>query len=169
MMGPQHRIFGGLCGAGVATYQGGTFTIIAMTAIVATASAHGWSSPDVDQTTPWRNFARALPGPLGRAMKHRGITHWPGWVVLAWFGIQSMPGETQWALTALLIGWASHIVGDVVFGKIPVTPWGSGLIGMGLDTGGLLETKVVRFAMVLALAYLIYLPLAVTHALPRMT
>ena len=169
MMGPQHRIFGGLCGAAVATHQGGTFTTIAMTAIVATASAHGWSSPDVDQTGPWRALARALPGPFGKAMKHRGISHWPGWAVLAWFGIAQMPADTRWALMALLIGWTSHIVGDVLFGKVPLLPWGAMYVGAGLDTGGFLETKLARAAMVLGLAYLLYLPLAVTHELPRMT
>ena len=168
MLGPQHRIFGGLCGAAVATYQGGSFTIIAMTAIVATASAHGWSSPDVDQTRPWRDVARALPGPLGHAMKHRGISHWPGWVVLAWFGIANMPADTRWALMALLIGWTSHIVGDIVFGKVPLLPWGAVNVGLGLDSGGFLETKVERIALTLGLAYLLYLPLATAHALPRM-
>lgn len=170
MMGPQHRILGGLAGAVVATIQGGTFTTVAMTAIVATCVAHGWSSPDVDQTDPWRAVARALPGPLGRAMRHRGITHWPGWVVLAWWGIQSMPPDTQWALTALLIGWASHIFGDFVFGVgggVPMLPWAAGYVGLPFKTGGFLEKQVVRVGMSLMLAYLLYLPLAVTHALPR--
>jgi hypothetical protein len=169
MMGPQHRLFGGLCGAAVATYQGASFTMIAMTAMVATASAHGWSSPDVDQTGPWRRVARVLPGPLGRAMKHRGISHWPGWVALAWFGISQAPAEAQWPLTALLIGWASHIVGDVLFGTVPLMPWGSMYVGVGLDTGGFLETRVARALTILTLTYLLYLPFARVHDLPYAT
>ena len=140
MLGPSHRVFGALCGAAVATVQGADFQTVAMTAIVATATAHGWSSPDMDQTKPWQAVGRALPGPLGALMAHRRLSHWVGLPAAAWWGITQMPAGSQWPFTALLIGWVSHLLGDMIFGAVPLLPWGAWPVGLRLDTGGVLET-----------------------------
>jgi hypothetical protein len=46
----------------------------------------------------------------------------------------------------LLVGWCSHLVGDLLFGELPVDPYGRRTLGLGLDTGGFLETGTIRLA-----------------------
>lgn len=144
MMGPTHRMFGALCGAATATTAGQQWEMIAMTSVVATATAHGWSSPDVDQTELWVKVRKVIPHPVDDLLNHRALTHWWGLPALAWWGIQNMPVEAQWPAFALLIGWVSHLLGDVIFGKLPVDPMGRWTFGLGLDTDGFLETGRAR-------------------------
>ena len=91
MMGPTHRLFGALAGAGAATITGHSTPEVVMTALVATATAHGWSSPDVDQTEAWRAIARLAPGRAAGLFKHRGVTHWWGLPLLAWGSAAPQP------------------------------------------------------------------------------
>jgi len=142
-MGPQHRLFGGLCGAAFASMQGWSFGIIAASAIIATSSAHGWSSPDMDQTKPWIALNRLTPPFLDPLLAHRRLSHWWGLPALAYWGITQMPAENAWPFLALLVGWLSHLLGDLVFGKgggIPVMPWGGLFVGLPLRTGKFAET-----------------------------
>lgn len=140
MLGPTHRLFGALCGATYASTTGQDFPTIVAVSIVATATSHGWSSPDLDQTEPWTTARKFLPG-IREVMHHRGITHWWGLIPAAWMGVHAfIPAGDRWVFVALLIGWASHILGDAIFGKIPVFPWGGRHVGIGLDTGGVWET-----------------------------
>jgi hypothetical protein len=143
MLGPTHRVFGALCGAYVATASGAPYETVAMTAIVATATAHGWSSPDVDQTAAWRTVAGVMPGPMRSLLAHRRLTHWWGVPAGAWLLCQHMSPDARWPVVAILIGWVSHLVGDAVFGKVPLLPWGV-CVGLGLRTGGFLETGRAR-------------------------
>lgn len=166
MMGPTHRVFGALCGAAVATYQGETFTMIAMTSLVATATAHGWSSPDVDQTEPWETVRAVLPRPAAKLMNHRALTHWIGVPALAWLGFGQLPPEAHMPAFALLIGWCSHLLGDFIFGVIPLLPWGSPKVGVGFKTGGFVEKWIALPACAFALVYLLYAPLARAHGWP---
>lgn len=115
-------------------------TTVAVGALVATAASAGWSSPDMDQTKPFIWVGRVL-GPAGKLVSHRrGVTHW--WaipVIMWWLGLPTLHPEARWAATALLIGWASHIAGDAIFGRIPVTPGWGPMIGARLKTSGVLE------------------------------
>ena len=97
--------------------------------------------PDIDNARWWRKLDRYIPdewvgfgGPLG----HRGLTHWWGWpALLAWTAWQ-IPAEGRWPILALAVGWASHLVGDLVFGitppGIPLAPWWAH-IGLRLKVG----------------------------------
>lgn len=136
MMGPSHRLLGALAGATVASVAGQEWPMVAMTALIATSTAHGWPSPDMDQTGPWRTVGRFL-GPLAN---HRsGLSHWWGLPVLAWWGVQHLPQEAHWPAYALLAGWVSHLLGDFVFGKLSLFPWGGPKFGVGLKTDGFIE------------------------------
>ena len=174
MMGNTHRAFGALCGAAVATWQGWEPGTVIAAALIATSTSHGWSSPDMDQTSPWVRFNRWTPGALDPLLAHRRLSHWWGLPVLAWLALMAwVPGPAQWPFLALLVGWASHLLGDAIFGKVPLMPWGGLYAGLGLSTGGFIETgrarlfgrerKVVPFgpvklAIVGGLAWLVFLP-----------
>lgn len=142
MLGPSHRLFAAASATAYAVWVDGLLdpVVVGLSAVVATASAAGWSSPDVDQTRPWEALARAL-GPAGKLLAHRrGITHWWALPVVAWWlWLPSLAPEAGWAARALLLGWASHIVGDALFGRVPVTPGWGPMFGLGLRTGGWVE------------------------------
>lgn len=141
MLARSHRLFAATAyaGYGVATHQ--TLVQVGLGALIATATSAGWSSPDLDQSQPVTLLGRAL-GPAGRLVSHRiGVTHW--WVlpVAAWkWWLPSLDPSLAWAVTALLLGWASHIVADAPFGKVPllVPGWGP-MVGFNLKTGGKIE------------------------------
>jgi membrane-bound metal-dependent hydrolase YbcI (DUF457 family) len=103
--------------------------------VIAATFAQGRLSPDIDQ----RGIpAKLIPG------GHRGITHWPVMlVVIAAAAVTLVPGPWQWPVRFVVVGWASHLAGDFVWGRLPVWPrrWtGWHRAGLGLDTGGQLET-----------------------------
>lgn len=152
MMGPTHRVFGALCGATAASAAGQGWSMVAMTALVATATSHGWASPDVDQTRPWVWVRKVIPHPLDNALNHRALSHWWGLPVLAWWGAANLPPDAQWPAFALLIGWCSHLLGDLLFGQLPLLPWGGPPFGLGLDTNGFLESGKVNGRKVLPLS-----------------
>lgn len=155
MMGPQHRLFGALAGALTASVAGQEWPLVAMTALVATSTAHGWSSPDMDQTGPWQALAR-LSGPLGPMLAHRRLTHWWALPVAVWWLIGVyVPAGAAWPAYALLAGWVSHLVGDFVFGKLPLLPWGGPKVGLGFKTGGWLENGPARALIILALGFVL--------------
>lgn len=141
MMGPTHRLFGAVCGAGMAIAADADATMTMLTALVATATSHGWSSPDVDQTDGWRAATRLLPARARALTAHRRVTHWWGLPVLAYLLVlPTLPQAAHWPATALLCGWVSHLLGDAIFGTLPLLPWGGPTVGLGLDTGGFIET-----------------------------
>lgn len=115
--------------------------MVALTALAATATSNGPVSPDVDQTGAWRTLTRWLPVGVRR---HRGLTHWWGLPLLAWLAIPALPVEARWVGAAMVVGWVSHLAGDAVFGRVPVAPWGGPMVGLGLDTGGFVETGRLR-------------------------
>jgi membrane-bound metal-dependent hydrolase YbcI (DUF457 family) len=133
-----------------------------MTGIVASSASHGWASPDVDQTKPWTTLRRALPGSVDQVLNHRVLTHWWGLPVLAWWAAGGLPGPQRWVVFALIIGWTSHLVGDVVFGHLPLLPWGGPTVGLGLKTGGRIESGVA-VVMAAALAWVLFWPDAATE------
>lgn len=130
---------------------GAPLAVAAATAAVATLTAGGNLSPDLDQSSWWR----AIPHtPL---MSHRvGLSHWWGLPVLAWlFLLPRLPVELSVIGTAAVVGWASHLVADLPFGRLAVFPWGGPKVGLRLKTGGLVETHVVRPVMIGLLVWLL--------------
>lgn len=142
MMGPSHRLLGGLAGAGVASLAGQSWAMVAMTSLVATATSNGPTSPDLDQHPA---IERVLSRVLGPLVTHRyGLLHWWGLPLLAWLSVAQVPTEARWPAHALLLGWVSHLVGDLVFGQLAIFPWGGPRFGLGLDTDGFLESGVLE-------------------------
>lgn len=117
--------------------------------LVASVFAHGRLSPDADRYPLMRRF---IPG------GHRGITHWWLLPVLGFIAARMyVPLEWQWAPLAVVAGWASHIVADAVFGRVPIYPrrgrWARW--GVGLRTGGTLEKWAAVPALFAAAAWLV--------------
>lgn len=87
--------------------------------------------PDLDQLWPWKRADKFLPDEAlgnGGPMRHRGITHFWLWPLLAAAAAQrSDMGDVGWVVWALIWGWTSHLVGDFLFGEepqgIPLAPW----------------------------------------------
>ena len=129
--------------------------------IVAAAFSAGPTSPDFDNCWLGRKLDRWLPDEWfghGGPLKHRGILHW--WflpVVLALY-LHSVGGP--WYAWAGCYGWASHLAGDLVFGikppGIPILPWWR-FVGLGLDSGGKFEHRVIPLAAVLSVGLTLYL------------
>lgn len=150
--GPTHRQLGFLAGAAVALGDHQPVVGVALSGVYASASAHGWLSPDVDQTEAWmrvRQVARPLlPRSKQRLLNHRYLSHWWGLPVVGGYAVSLLPPEFAWSALMLVVGWASHLVGDFVFGEgphggIPLLPWGRH-VGLHMDTGGFWETGVAR-------------------------
>lgn len=155
MMATTHRLTGAAAGLAVATATGSGLVHTAVTTAIATVTAAGFTSPDIDQQGGWRLADAVLPDEVaghGGPLRHRGLAHWWGLPVLAGFlAVRTVPPQWQWLAGAALIGWGSHLVGDFFFGKaspyqgrgpgIPIAPWWWH-VGLGLDTGGRLEAVV---------------------------
>jgi hypothetical protein len=139
MMGRSHRLLGALAGASYAVVTGQRGAVVAVAAVVATATSHGPTSPDGDQTGQWWPALTGFAPTWVRG--HRGLLHWWGLPVLAWLAVRLLDPQVQWAAHVLIVGWASHIMGDAIFGRVPLLPWGWRL-GAGLDTDGPLEAGV---------------------------
>ncbi|HEY6796210.1 MAG TPA: metal-dependent hydrolase [Kineosporiaceae bacterium] len=153
MKGTTHRLLGACGGAALGMAMGWGWPQIVASGWLATLTAGGPTSPDVDQRLLWTLADRLLPdewlgnhGPL----QHRGIAHW--WGVPATVAVVSwstVPPRFVWIAYALIAGWTSHLVGDWFFGRsgqgrgpgIPFAPWWNHR-GLGLAVGGLLERVV---------------------------
>lgn len=154
MKGTTHRLLGACSGVALGTAAGWQWPQILAAGWLATLTAGGRTSPDVDQHWIWTTADRWLPDEwLGNngPMQHRGVAHWwglpAGIGALAW---STMPGHLVWIVYALLAGWGSHLVGDYLFGRagggrgpgIPFAPWWNHR-GIGLAVGGTLERVVM--------------------------
>jgi hypothetical protein len=168
MKGTTHRLLGACSGVTLGMSSGWGWPQIVAAGWLATLTAGGRTSPDLDQHRAWNTLDRFLPDEwLGNngPMQHRGIAHWWGVpvtaAVVAW---SLVPHRYVWLAFALIVGWASHLVGDYLFGRpgqgrgagIPFAPWWNHR-GLGLAVGGLLE-RVVTIALpfvMLAQAYVV--------------
>ena len=135
MLGPGHRLTGGVSGFALGLHLGWPWYQTLTSAVMATAMSNGPLSPDGDQT--WL-----------RKLGHRKLTHWveiplgAGWVMFA--------VGAPWFAWSLLIGWSSHLAADFVFGRagwghgrgVPVL-FGTVYVGLGLKAGGAIENKMV--------------------------
>lgn len=166
MLGPSHRLTAAVAYAGWATWQHESPTSLAIGALIATATSAGWASPDMDQTKPFE-WARTVLGPAGKLLAHRrGLTHWWALPVASWMWWLPLLGPSnRWAATALLIGWASHLAGDAIFGRVCLTPGWGPMFGLRLHTSGWVEEghprwfpiSPLRTLLVVALGYLAWL------------
>jgi membrane-bound metal-dependent hydrolase YbcI (DUF457 family) len=139
MMGRSHVVAGVAGWALVVPLLGFHGWPVVVGAVVAGSCAHGRLSPDCDR---YPLLGRLVPG------GHRGLTHW--WPVpITGLWAASFAGPYRWLAVAVVVGWASHILGDAVFGRVPLWPrlrrrgrsrWFVG--GVGLKTGGMLERWV---------------------------
>ena len=117
--------------------------------------------PDIDNARWWRKLDRYVPDEwlgYGGPLAHRGLTHWWGWPALVAWTTWQMPTASAWPVLALAVGWASHLLGDLVFGitppGIPLAPWWAH-VGLRLKVGGVMEwlTGVALVACSVALVY----------------
>jgi hypothetical protein len=149
-MGSTHFLFGTTAGLGVAAWQGWPAWQTGVAVVLSSAVAGGRFSPDLDQSWIWRKVDKVAPDESlghGGPMRHRGLTHWWGLPAILVVALPFLPEASRWLMMALLAGWCSHLLGDVVFGKrsrnrgpgIPLAPWWWHK-GLGLDTGGTAET-----------------------------
>jgi hypothetical protein len=160
MLASTHRLTGTAAGLSTAIAIGATPVQILLSGALASVTAAGVTSPDIDQQGGWKLADKLLPDEWlghGGPFRHRGLAHWWGLPVLAaWFGLPAVPDELRWFALALLVGWISHLLGDFLFGKanrrqgrgpgIPVAPWWW-YLGIGLDTGGSAERFTRRFLL----------------------
>ncbi len=155
MMGPTHCALAAVTGLGVGMAMGWDAPQAVAGSLVATLTAAGPTSPDVDNRRWWMRLDRYAPDEyLGRGgpLQHRGIMHWwglPAAMACALAVTTPLPAQWMWAAYALVIGWASHLLGDFLVGKasvmftrrgpgIPLMPWW-GHVGVGLKCGGVVE------------------------------
>lgn len=156
-MASTHRALGFAVGAAYGQALGLAWPAVAAAGAVAVVTSAGQLSPDADQFRWWRRIDQVVPDEaLGHAgpLQHRGITHWwvfPALLTACWV-VQPARGGWVWmAAGALLAGWWSHLLGDMVFGRadrwsgrgpgIPLMPWW-GHFGAGLRCGGAVEVVV---------------------------
>jgi len=157
-MALAHSLAGFATGAALAVHAGQPAWVASGSAVLATITASGRLSPDVDQYGLWRRLDRWLPDELlgaGGPLQHRGVSHWWGWPAAAAVYLSAHAGP--WWVWMLLAGWVSHLFADAVFGKrawgrgpgIPLFPWWFH-VGVGLDAGGILERWVLVPALAVA-------------------
>jgi hypothetical protein len=123
------------------------------------------TGPDLDNTRTAKRLDGWLPdealggcGPL----QHRGLAHWWGIPAAAWLVADRLPaGWWQWAILAAILGWASHLLGDLTFGKagfgtgqgVPLLPWGWH-VGLGFKVGSRFE-RAVAWGLTVAAGWLL--------------
>lgn len=109
-----HRQFAFLLGTGSTLALGTPGWQALMVGSLATLTAGGRLSPDIDQT---RFYRAMLPK---RLEGHRKLSHYWGWPVLAagLLAVYTFFDHPWWAMlaAALILGWASHLIADFVFG-----------------------------------------------------
>jgi hypothetical protein len=145
MMGPSHSRAGVAAWFAWTTWQayqgqGEVLDVYEVTAgaVLSGAASRGWLSPDIDGH---RWLGRVIPG------GHRGPLHCPDFVLvlsaLLWHF--SASSGAHFAVQAVTIGWASHLLGDFFFGGVPfLLLGGKKRYGPDLDTDGWFEVWIVR-------------------------
>jgi hypothetical protein len=152
-MRPGHHLAGATSGLAVASLAGWPIPMALTSAAVAAAVA---PLPDVDQRAWWAPLREFRP------LQHRRLTHWWGLPAIAMSVAWLLPPAVRWLAVAAIVGWASHLAADWVFGKrgpestgwrgpgIPLAPWW-GYHGLGVKCGGTVERMVAYPALSLVL------------------
>ena len=136
MMGPSHQFAGVASWLAVAPFLHVTTAQIAVGALIAEQCAHSYLSPDID---------RYVCGGPELTYMHRRWPHFWAVIGAAWLAvILCVPSRWQWAAFAVVVAWTSHLLGDFIFGKLPVWRRRGRWIraGIGLRVGKKLEKKV---------------------------
>lgn len=178
MNGPTHRLTGAATWLVVSPLLTATPAGVLAGGVVAVvcSGGRGWS-PDADQGWLWRALDRWLPDEWmgeGGPLQHRGITHWWFWpvallLVAWWLPVSLTLTAGGWAgtmpmglpLSAVAVGWGSHILGDFLIGAegggreagVPLGPW-FWHVGLGFECDGLME-RFIRWALVPAVGVLV--------------
>jgi hypothetical protein len=161
----SHHLAGLTTGLALAAVYPAPLPVKAGIIAVATLTAGGGWSPDIDQTRMWGFLDRILPDEwLGEQgpMRHRGVSHF--WGIPVTFAVLTYlyaPPAWSWAAYAAAAGWLSHLAGDWVYGAagygrgpgIPLAPWWHHR-GLGCRSGGHGEHVIARPILVLLAVYL---------------
>ena len=159
MMGATHRVLAAGAWLAAAPAVGATGWQAAAGILPAVAFAAGPTSPDLDNTRLAKWVDSVIPGP--DPFGHRRLAHWWALPALAGAAVWQLPDSLlRVAALAAVIGWASHLAGDLVFGQggfgtpqgVPLGPWWWH-VGVGVKVGSGAET-VTRWALLPAVAWL---------------
>jgi hypothetical protein len=110
-MAPCHHLAGFATGAALAVHAHQPVWVAVGSACLASITAGGVLSPDVDQFKLWRALDRWLPDEWlgeGGPLQHRGISHFWGLPAAAAAYLYVVGGP--WWAWMLLAGWVSHLV-----------------------------------------------------------
>ena len=157
-----HRAVAAVSWLGVAPLLGVDRPLTLAGVGMAVAFSEGVTSPDIDNTWAAKKVDALVPG--RDPSRHRELAHWWLIPVLAWLVIWRHVDDpqAQVLLWAGVVGWASHLAADAVFGQagygtragipvVPLLPW---RLALGEKVGGGLET-VVTWVAYLAAAWMI--------------
>ena len=151
MNGNAHRLFGAASWVTVSATMGLPGWQTAAGVIPAVAFSAGPTSPDIDNTRTWKRLDRWIPDELlgdGGPLGHRQFLHWIGLPIIGAWVVWHFAAGTPltWAAYAAIVGWASHIVSDAVYGQggygtaqgVPLGPW-FWHFGLGFKSDGLAQ------------------------------
>lgn len=171
MMGTGHRLStAAWVGAGTVAVGLPPVQAVVCTALATTVAGGRWS-PDIDQYDSWKALTRVMQAhrwgrrsrgsdPTGM-WRHRCVTHWWGWEVLAALAVVTVVPQFLWFVAlAPVAGWTSHLAGDFVIGGagggrgagVPVLPWGP-WIGLGLRCQSVAEYLVCGLSPVVSVVF----------------
>lgn len=143
-----HRILAGTGTAAIFATAGAPPWQIFASAPIGMAFSEGWTSPDLDNTFLLKKLTKWIPGRWdSEIFGHRRTLHWWGWpALIAAIAHRADLGQSGWVVWASLLGWASHLLGDLIFGMpgygtpegVPLLPWW-GHFGLGFRSDGIAQ------------------------------
>lgn len=154
MMASTHVVFGMTCWAVFERMHGVSILSSPETMMVAGVAS---LLPDIDH--PKSKFGRLVPFlsyPISATFGHRGITHSLLMVVAMMIALFAF-GHHGWFLPPLVIGYLSHLMGDMLTNSgVPLLWPQRGKVSIPVfNTGSILE-PVVRVGLVVVLAAMIW-------------
>lgn len=149
MMASTHVVFGLTCWVAFERVHGVDLLSSPATLLIASCSS---LLPDID--TPKSRFGRMVPFlsyPISAIFGHRGITH-SLFMVVIMMAAMLFYGHSNWFIAPLVVGYLSHLVGDVFTNSGAPLLWpNKDKVSIPVfDTGGFVEV-VVRVALVAVL------------------
>ena len=159
---PKHRTLGIATALGLAHVHHLPAAGIVATVASAAVCSGGITSCDLDNSRLWKAMDRWLPDEWlggGGPLAHRGLLHWWGFPLAMLLVSAHLTGLSSWIVLGAGYGWASHLLGDLVFGQegyghgkgIPLLGWYMH-VGVGLKADGWPE-KMAGLAAGMAAAW----------------